>query len=160
MDKMKVVQDINAFLEKFKGLQQLADALKDIGSIEQSARSAEALKAKAYAELEEARAERGKALVEVQEVSGRVKDALEQVRAIRDEGEEVNRKFQAKIMKDAKEAEAKQDGCKAEAKAEVEQAKAELQAYKLEIQKAKEDLKVVKDKVEEVKAKLASFMKG
>lgn len=156
---IKVAEDVKGLAKKFQGILNLAQALEEIGSLEQAARDAVIAKDKNYEEVEKSKAaveeskkDLLKALSEIEFAENKAKDIVN-----------VAYEKATKIVSDAHEESLK-------AKAEIEKNKKiidenfvaagkELLALESDVLVKKQELNALKKEVEEVKQKFAALLK-
>ena len=156
---IKVAEDVKGLAKRFQGFFDLAQALEEIGSLEQAAKDAIIAKDKNYEEVEkskvaveESKKDLLKALSEIEFAENKAKDIVS-----------VAYEKATKIVSDAHEESLK-------AKAEIEKNKKiidlnfvaagkELLALDSEVLAKKQELNALKKEVEEVKQKFAALLK-
>lgn len=156
---MKAAEDIKQLARKFKPLFDAAEALEQIGSLEQAKRDAEIAKDKSYKEVELIKADIQALGFDFEKAQVRVAEAGEKA-------EQVEKRAYEKAQIILGEAEKKASDIVYSAqkqvrvfegeKASLEQ---EVKSAKLEVLEKKKELQSIIDQIAEMKSKIAAFVK-
>jgi hypothetical protein len=160
MDKLKVIEDLKALLEKLRPLFDVVEVLEKIGSLEQAGSDALAGKVKAYAELNDVKLMKVEKENEIVDADSKLIKVYEDIKRVQEAGQLKIKEMQEQFSKAMVEEEEKLAEFRKKASDEVSKQMKAIELYKAALAASEEELKASQAKVEEVKASLAAFIKG